>query len=74
MEDTNLLISEKEAKLLDDLLDRVKHTKYGLITNWNDPYGITFESLKTHIDIIKYGEKYVRQKEYEKARQKLDNY
>ena len=71
MNNCELLISETEAAILYDLLNRAEHTKYGLITNWDEPYGISFEHLRRHVDIIKYSEEYVRQKEqeyYEKKR------
>ena len=68
MTDGKLLISENEVIILDDLLNRVKNTKYGLITNWDEPYGITFKELKRHIERIKYCEEYVRQKDGESFR------
>lgn len=66
-----LLISKEESVLLDRLFEKIMDTKHGLITNWNEPYGITFEELKNHIDRIKYGEKYVRKRECERAKQVL---
>lgn len=71
MEDSKLLISENEVAILETLIDKAENTKYGLITNWDKPYGISFEELRRKVEIIKYGEEYINKKEREELRQKL---
>lgn len=58
MSDRKLLISENEVAILEILLDTAQNTKYGLITNWGEPYGISFKELRRKVEIIKYGEEY----------------
>ena len=70
--DCKLLILENEAAILDVLLDMAENTKYGLITNWNEPYGISFKELRRNVDIIKYGEEYVRKIEYDECLKRLN--
>lgn len=71
MSDGKLLISESEVAILETLLDKAENTKYGLITNWDTPYGISFKELRRKVEIIKYGEEYVEQKEREDLKQRL---
>ena len=66
-----LLISESEVAILEVLLDKAENTKYGLITNWDTPYGISFKELRRKVEIIKYGEEYIKQKELEELKQRL---
>ena len=73
MVEAKLLISEKEADILEDLLNRAEHTKYGLITNWDSPYGISFQALRSHVERIKYGDEYVKKKELEELTQRITN-
>ena len=68
----DLLISENEAAILELLLDLAENTKYGLITNWEEPYGISFKELRRKVEIIKYGEEYVRKKEHEECWKRLN--
>lgn len=70
--DKKLLISENEVSILELLLDKAENTKYGLITNWGTPYGITFKELRRKVEIMKYGEEYVEQKELEEAIQRFN--
>lgn len=72
--DKKLLISENEAAILDILLKKAENTKYGIITNWDEPYGITFERLRKEADIIKYGKEYVELKEREEIEQRLNDW
>lgn len=72
MSDGKLLISESEVAILETLLDKAENTKYGLITNWDEPYGISFKELRRKVEIIKYGEEYIEQKELEELRQRLN--
>lgn len=72
MSDGKLLISENEVAILETLLDKAEKTKYGLITNWDEPYGISFKELRRKVEIIKYGEEYIEQKELEELRQRLN--
>lgn len=67
-----LLISESEVAILEVLLDKAENTKYGLITNWDTPYGISFKELRRKVEIIKYGEEYIKQKELEELRKRLN--
>lgn len=71
MSDGKLLISESEIVILETLLDKAENTKYGLITNWDEPYGISFKELRRQVEIIKYGKEYIEQKELEELKQKL---
>lgn len=68
----DLIVSEEEAKLIDELILKAKRTKYGLITNWDAPYGISFDELVLIGDRMKYGEEFVRKRECEKARRRLE--
>lgn len=71
MTDEKLLISENEVALLETLLEEAENTEYGLITNWDKPYGISFKELRRKAEIIKYGKEYVEQKELEELKQQL---
>lgn len=69
-----LIIDEASAKIIDELILKAKATKYGLITNWEEPYGISFDELTLIGDRMKYGEEFVRKRESEKTRRKLEEY
>lgn len=68
----HLLIDEASAKLIDTLIEKAKSTKAGLITNFDDPYGISFDELALIGDRLKYGDDFVEKRENERIRLELE--
>lgn len=72
MPEAKLVISETEANIIDALADNVRNAKYGIITNWDEPYGISFKEFEKQVDIIKYGKEYVDKRENEEIKRRLE--
>lgn len=68
---SELIIDKTSVEIIDELILRAITTTHGLITNWAKPYGISFQELILIGDRMKYGDEFVRKREFERERERI---